>query len=808
MLFDHLRYRNKTSSSQKIKRVNSKSTSSTSYRMPPIQRYVYSGSDSKTPLQNIDELPLAIKQELEDYPDKERQDLTKALEDAISDPDTPVRIHEDFNLEDIKVQLLTPRKSAITIANAYRTSDIIVATQKARKIIEPEIQNVLRDGTPVFIEDVMRYLGIHEGKLSITDKRPEERNPFDYFGIWLQKNMPELPADHTPSQLNLWTRLARGKAMHYFTRIAKTPIYIQFMLEYMDEAQLMREDIRETDHLDPAYYDLLTIYDHFLTYLGLKPYEGAAILLDNLNLVRHGEYVHQPWRVNSLLWRHHLQRIYLADTNSRPSVIAGIREARPSALEQAIELPAGYSLEGGASNTIPDDFDMLTRGELKSIAFDPSAYDEILTIDEFQAKMKKESMANFHIRRMLVPELVMIEARLQEYEIVKQKSALLQTEMRQLQELDKKSHLYKFNIDRIRAADLRSCHCRMELLDEIEHNIYLWHSRCPVLSMSIPPAFHKSLFMLLETLHKEHVDLIGYMLEQGHPLWVPDQAGLTEEEHEHIQMTWQKLAKDPSKELFTIISNLMFSESTRLPDAAQFFQMVMSSFARLLSRPFGRKLVCDIVNNSQHRLRVFPVPYYDKESTNCVHPTGWRSNTATAKSDFDKDNLFGEVNPSPKHGGNIELKYPDFELQGQMGTHWSVVKRPYRARRQDSPVPKSKEEKTDAVDLLKAQNHYIPNSGNIILKPTFVVLGHEGGHVKNFQEGTNRHHVHKDHYETDPELILWRNNEEHYVITQVENPIREEHHLPPRQWHISQSILFTEFISHAEGFKKYRKVLS
>ncbi|BDD05685.1 hypothetical protein [Aureibacter tunicatorum] len=764
----------------------------------PIQRYVYVGIDSITPIKSACELPYAIMQEIDRCSESEKKELLDALEEALTDPDTPIRIHEDYTLEDIKAQLFLCNRSVDTISKSYKPGDLIVATSKGRKLLEPRIPVAPNQEIPPFVEDTLKLLKLDQGKIECDTLRSKPE--LYQFAIWLRQNMPALKHDHSRLELNLWLQLARQRAMHFFTRVSHKHSRVFLMMEFIDEAQLCGQNVLETDHLDPAYYDVLKIHDQFLSYQGLKPYSGNAIVFENMEMVRHGASLMHLWKMNYGHSPLEPDRILLSGRDERPSLILKTDKAQASPVDKD---PHKAQKETHATSGM-EGFEELSRKELKAAVFDASICHEMLSYPQFVEKLEAEHAPNFPQRRKLVPELLMVEAALQEYDIVKHNAKLLQAQIKQLGQPDYPSSAHQRKREKLITADMEICHHRLALLDELEHQIYAWHKRCPVLSLALPPLYHKSLFLLLETLHKEHVKLTAYMIQRRHKLWLPDKETLSKQQNDHVQSTWRMLSGDSESSEF--ISNIMFTGRIKFKTVKEFHAFVMSSFSRLLARPFGRKLVMDILANPDHKVYIYPTSYYDEDSSNCAHSTGWGTSKATAKSRFSKENPFAEVTPSEKHGGNIELVYPNDELGVGLGEYWSIVK-DTETHHEHSKAMRKDEKSSRSKKLLKEKGYYIPQSGNYILKPSFVILGHELGHAKNYFEGTSRTNVHKEHYQTDPDLIPWRNNEEHYVITQIENSIREEHSLPNRQWHTSHPISLAEFISHPEFHKKQKKFL-
>ncbi|WP_338393092.1 hypothetical protein [Fulvitalea axinellae] len=777
-----------------------------------MQRYIYSGEDSITPVEHYEELPKHVQNLIEAITDNEEKESLKATVRAIiTDPEVPVRLNENSSLDDLKAQIAFSFPDPKKIEEYYTPDDILIGTKWAQQAIAPHMRTICGGAdTPIFLDDILEKLQVHTGKIRpVKNKPPDELSTTDCLGLWLSERVPPLPPEHTPQERAKWERVVRRQALHYLTRIAKKPISVHFMTERMDEARLMDDGVEERTDLDPAYFDMLEIHRQHMTYKGLHPHEEDLMDLSRVYMYKYGEQTRFPWIIDSDLWSHRQTFKFANSWKLAPGKIDRMRDGKTGA-------EAGQEVETAKKEELKKaeygDFEPLTREELCRSFFDPSFCGEILTFDQFQERLKLENSRNYPTRRQLVPELTLIEARLQEYEFAKERANETKRQL-DLAEKETESRLdseRQAELVTARKADAKITQSRFELLDLMEHDIYAWHRRCPLLSFYYLPVYHKSLLLLLDSIHKEHMLLVKHAMRERHHPWIPDYESLAETERVAVRESWENLAftceeaPDLSVIQDEVPSHVFFTKRIE-----GFRPMVMSSVARLLSRPFGRCLICSIAGSSSRKLSVEPADRGSKSSNACVMPLSFLPHSPTPVEEFSKERPFVGLKPAKGCGGQISVMVPWKELLAIYGEHWRVIKDPRHVELPDN-TKKKKDKKGDeklVTPEMERQGYYVPRSGNYVLSPTFVTFGHEAGHVQSYHSGESRTRLFKETYKEDPDFCPWNDNEEHFVIEEVENRIRGEHGLPLRKWHKSGAVDLQELISDPKAYQKFFGVL-
>ncbi|BDD04239.1 hypothetical protein [Aureibacter tunicatorum] len=755
----------------------------------PIQRFVYSGKGSASPIEYYTQLPDHLVCRIDKISDStEREWLISVIESAMTDPETTIRVDANTTLEDLKTQLFMSFPDYENMSKSYKPGDLVIGTQWTQQAVAPHFRSLCgSDDMPIFLDDIIKYLKINEGKIVVKESNPRKMSSVDCFGMWLQEQMPPLTQEHTALELAQWIRDVRLKTMLYFTRISKKGQRIHLMMDRVDEALLMRDDVENTSNLDPVYYDLLGLHEQYFVYKGILPFKEPPADLGSVHMYKYGKHMTYPWMNEPELWAHRLEYKFSDKYHMKTPLHHSSTVDETMDLEKAVEV--------AKTSEKPDhDFEELTERELYSALFDASAYMKILTLGQFQEKMKAENSQNFDSRRQLIPELVLIESRLQEYEFEREAA---EDDFQQLKKLERQSEseTERSNlIERLMLSNKNATSRRFELLDLLEHDIYSWHRRCPIMSFRFMPLYHKSLFLLLETIHKEHIQLVKHVMNRQYSPWVPDWESLSKTEQEDISMAWQMISDQQS---YGLVGEYMNGTELKSSRHNNFQPMVASSVLRLLSRPTGRKLMCSILNNYSRPMVVIPVSKVMKDS--CDSAISYRTTDQEPKplGEFSKDNLFVDVFATRGSSGMVRLVVPWSELSVLRGEQWDFAK---------DYTHHSRSRKPDD-DVFAKNGLYLPPSGNFVLCPNFITLGHEAGHVKGYHRGESRKSIFLEHYQNDPELFPWSNNEEHYVIEEIENKIREEHGLPRRKWHMTSSVDLEEVISNPKSHAIFRKYL-
>jgi hypothetical protein len=255
---------------------------------------------------------------------------------------------------------------------------------------------------------------------------------------------------------------------------------------------------------------------------------------------------------------------------------------------------------------------------------------------------------------------------------------------------------------------------------------------------------------LLREVQDEHQQQVAHTIASGHSLWVPGRDQMTPLQRGQIDHTWNTLTgAGPAG-----AGNRLRVDNTSVagPGGAPavvvpgFSDRVHAMHARLMTTPGGRDLI-DRAQNAPHTIDVRPNhPLAPGAQPSVNVPPGTEATGLVNPLD-----RMGAVTPHALGGADSEIAVP---------SHMSDIEYAF----QDAGYTAAGAE------------------GRDILAPAFLTYGHELGHATNNQRGELRTQIDAAHYAVAANQG-WDNAEEEHTIRHVENPLRAEHGLTPRQWH-------------------------
>ncbi|MDR6241374.1 hypothetical protein [Aureibacter tunicatorum] len=322
-------------------------------------------------------------------------------------------------------------------------------------------------------------------------------------------------------------------------------------------------------------------------------------------------------------------------------------------------------------------------------------------------------------------------------------------------------------------------HHRFAFVDELEHFVYQWIAGNIVIedeqSRDIGNAVR-----LLELLREEHQHLTRILLKRKIIPWIQDG------DAEQASLWWKDFL---SKETSLRIEHYNSDET---PSYFEDFPIeIQSKLLKLWSRRFGRRFLRHFKQDQPHT-RIIPITNPDKIEVK----DDLRYNLEGMDIPFNPDAPFPEV--SKVRAAESRVHYPKdgpmTEVRLGYGQDWIAT-------------PMSSDEKeqkrTELMEKLGGdyneknypEGYWSKLSGKtLVVIPDFIALAHELGHAQGHAKGIDRRFMHADSYQEDHDLFLWANNEEHYMITQIEHPLMKEHELPARKWHRFSNYKLKDFI--------------
>lgn len=278
---------------------------------------------------------------------------------------------------------------------------------------------------------------------------------------------------------------------------------------------------------------------------------------------------------------------------------------------------------------------------------------------------------------------------------------------------------------------------------ETIHDLFSQHYKVEtganqILNGDIPQALREVLLKLLKKLETDHYTLTQKLVQNNGELWTRPSLG--EERSKEAKKLWKQLINKRSKQnnIKILTKNKKFRNETH------------SHFARLLQGPVGIKLLSEL-----------NAPQEDKERRITVSDNFFE-NLPTLGFDNDKDSSAIPVARQLRDERLHEL-LPNKKKNVGTGSYVQVND-----------------------DIIKSYGDYRSGiKGEAIHTPKFIDLGHELGHAHAQLTGTSlsQHAIPPTDYDGDTEDVLWTNDEEKRNITEVENPLRNEHGIAPRKYH-------------------------
>ncbi|BDD12638.1 hypothetical protein FUAX_50700 (plasmid) [Fulvitalea axinellae] len=690
----------------------------------PIQRFVYrEDKEQKSLISHWGDLPAHLIEEIDRMPDaSEKEELMANLRLVMKSIDQALVLDDKTTLADLKSKL-----SRLSLDKLKKCEQVDDWADMDLVLGNKELTHagiVSTRGKAVSLEQYMEKAGVAKGKYDASEDEAGVHTEMSIYKMWMKDHLPPLPEESGAEEIQHWEERARKMSLYYFTRLAERPKVVYVTTDGVDVHESFNPECpspsRSPESDDWFAFDMNEVHEQFLCNLGLRKTKGQVASMRNFQFYNEGQRQDFPWLTAPNRWGHY-----------------------------GPLTPLKYGKEEDSDSS--GEFYMPKKSEMKGTRFDVRMIKGLISREEFCDLIRQEGEEQFEARFALLPELAAFEGMLQHY------------------------HLYDSEGD---------WNARLELLEDLEHEIYRWNRRREMRSVHYLPLYTKSILYLLESVHTEHVLLMQHLAEHGGWLSLsrnetPDKTERRAAEEEMNRLWKQILKREKQSSKMKIASKLKtgFMKSEPVPD---FHPQTLSALVRLMSRPYGRSLVRYLVQDAHFSSTIRPArPEYGKSI--CVKLNDLVPERPLTKP-FDINDPLAEIPKESPMPGDIMFSYPSTELDFVYGQDWNTWNYP----------PESKGE-------LKRTDYRLPPDGNIVFCPSFVQMGHEMGHMYNFQTGTNRLGAYRREYTDRPSLRLWSNNEEHFTIERHENRIREEHQLPARKYHQGMDMDFVSFMTDPKG---------
>lgn len=264
----------------------------------PVQRLVYIGAGSKTPVKEKD-ISAGTWSNLASK-DSNGMPLDQLLKALLDDVDSPLRVASEADLE---AELMTYGLThGDAVQKTFRKGDKLYGREKARKLERGRIKN---DGGYLTADDMHNELGVSSGRDIETSKLDEKKDPeLHGYGTWLASDDDRRPHHDAsrPGNREYQSIKSGCKAMiTYNTKARKEPKVIHFLLDAVDLAKVVTKTDFQPRSTLKSYTgaELRFMYRQYLAQLhDLEPDAD----LSQIKFYWEGEEVDPPWIAESELW--------------------------------------------------------------------------------------------------------------------------------------------------------------------------------------------------------------------------------------------------------------------------------------------------------------------------------------------------------------------------------------------------------------------------------------------------------------------------------------------------------------------------
>ncbi|MCA6362907.1 MAG: DUF4157 domain-containing protein [Bacteroidetes bacterium] len=280
-------------------------------------------------------------------------------------------------------------------------------------------------------------------------------------------------------------------------------------------------------------------------------------------------------------------------------------------------------------------------------------------------------------------------------------------------------------------------------LDTMEHQVYAYLVANKAQPGGAGTEKHV-IHALLNEIQTAHTDAIEYLHYYNLRLYTPDRAGMTAAQSTRLDQNWNSLRRNTGTVNVDTRAR-SYGPGTHDQNLPEFARHNRAMFARIMSRPMGRSLINELLDNSDGRNIPIDIRPYHPDLVGMGIMTGAEANN---------------IDANALALGNAKFKRRGTGSGSLIGM--------------ESGLTDGANTNTDTA------GHQIPS-------PAFIVVAHELIHALHNKQGNNRRNIAQQRYAAGGVHHGWTNKEEHSTIETgfgvTENKLRLEHGLGTRHGH-------------------------
>ena len=285
----------------------------------------------------------------------------------------------------------------------------------------------------------------------------------------------------------------------------------------------------------------------------------------------------------------------------------------------------------------------------------------------------------------------------------------------------------------------------MAELDYMEHQAYNY-LKVNKSQARNPGTEKRVIHELLDDIQEAHTETVEYIHANNLRLYIPDRAGMTQQQSTNLDNNWDAIRNGTGTITIDSLAR-SYGPGTSNVNLPDFAKNNRAMFARIMSRPNGRQLVGELLDNSDGNNIPIDIRAY--------HPDLVNMGVVGAEANPYDNNALARIRGASKKfrrrgTGSGSLVGMQDGLQDSINVN------------QDA-------------------------SGDDLPSPAFILVAHELIHALHNKQGNNRRNVKSQKYNAGAIHHGWTNQEEHTTIDMgqgiTENDLREEHNLGRRHGH-------------------------
>jgi len=351
---------------------------------------------------------------------------------------------------------------------------------------------------------------------------------------------------------------------------------------------------------------------------------------------------------------------------------------------------------------------------------------------------------------------------------------------------------------------------RAKALDDMEHGSYEYFNS--IKGAKPTDSHYSNMLDMLDEIQQAHIEHVDYIHKNNLKLYA---TGLKENEDKELNQNWDSIRKGTGM--------------IKLPEGEQHEKTnkeVRAMYARLLSRPNGRKLLKQLLaKQDEGDDRSITHEYLNRDNSSLEQQQEKRRNKehfqTVVKPQLEKSEKelrAIHTNYSKQYNNEDPKKWPEkqrleyealrekkdkaydtyMDYIDETRENYKDIKSEEPARASENAGGKSKYKgKGSKIYLMKglkdSENLTHDSEGNLIPAPAFITYGHELIHALHNKQGTKDIATDSERYEYGGDLAKWGNREEHQTIAKgvgaelSENELREDHGITFREGHTAKS---------------------